>query len=195
MDMFWLWERMSANDFFLFSLAPAIGGVMAKNMREKRKVILLVSLLFFVIISFTGYYFITVGLYKLSMMLIVAVLYAFVNNFAKIKSPIFYGVILSVVLLFLSLARSVAYALGGSEERQVLCREDGYMVELSQFNGFSGRQVPHYHLYSAPASWLLHKKIQTVSIDPFDSMETCIVDFDKAYVKYDKCKNTIVSKP
>lgn len=176
---------------FLLILFPILGFAIPKFEDKIIKITTIISLLLLVS-RLTGYIIITDWLYVACGLFILSLTYyystkSFNQFYVKIVSFIL------IILLFLfSFVVTFLNGFGGVHEKTGASDRYGrYKVETVVLSGFSGRSVTKHKLYYYPIWFFVYKNVETISIDPFNETQECVVSFKTYPIVYDSCLNEI----
>ncbi len=191
--MIWIIENVNSSQLLILFLAPIAGWLLHLFFPKEKRIY--VATLFGVLLlpSLTGYDFIWGGMYEFCVMMILAILWAWLltrikSKWAKaILSIIIAGILFAVFFMLLMISD-----FAGSRSVHQSWKNKDYQVKLIKSQGFSGRPLMVYELYHLPVFGLFNKKIESMADHPSFPIEGCLLEFKTTKVQFDKCKEEII---
>jgi hypothetical protein len=82
----------------------------------------------------------------------------------------------------------------GYQQIEATWKSGFYKIKYVRDQGFSGGPLMKYELHHSVFWGLYDRKIETLRIDSFAPNTNCILLFDRANIRFDKCENKFVNE-
>ena len=186
---------IDAIQLLILILFPIVGFAMQANTSKENIIKILKANLILLIPIVFGYDYALKWLAEFCLMLVLATGFSFfLLGIKKQMNQYLLSLILSFVLIVLLGGLAFFDFIAGNKTRINKWRENSYRVEYMRDQGFAGPPLMTYELYYTPLFGLLNKKIQTIPINQKRVEESCILNFDKTEIDFNKCTNTFIFK-